>query len=55
MDSLSSFSTDELHGGVAQGRRISPPAFEATQGQNDSFFSQLPYKCYFEEVAFVGD
>ena len=22
---------------------------EATQGQNDSFFSQLPYKCYLEE------
>jgi len=34
-------------------------ALEATQGQNDSFFSQLPYKCYLEEVAFevasVGD
>jgi len=30
-------------------------ALEATQGQNDSFFSQLPYKCYLEEVASVGD
>ena len=30
-------------------------AREATQGQNDSFFSQLPYKCYLEEVASVGD
>ena len=28
---------------------------EATQGQNDSLFSQLPYKCYLEEVASVGD
>jgi len=28
---------------------------EATQGQIDSFFSQLPYKCYLEEVASVGD
>ena len=31
------------------------PTLEATQGQNDSFFSQLPYKCYLEEVASVGD
>jgi len=30
-------------------------ALEATQGQNDSFFSQIPYKCYLEEVASVGD
>ena len=30
-------------------------ALEATQGQNDSFYSQLPYKCYLEEVASVGD
>jgi len=30
-------------------------ALEATQGQNDGFFSQLPYKCYLEEVASVGD
>ena len=28
---------------------------EATQGQNHSLFSQLPYKCYLEEVASVGD
>ena len=28
---------------------------EVTQGQNDSFVSQLPYKCYLEEVASVGD
>jgi len=31
------------------------PALEATQGQNDRFLSQLPYKCYLEEVASVGD
>ena len=29
-------------------------ALEATQGQNDSFFSELPYKCHLEEVASVG-
>ena len=34
---------------------ICAPALEATQRQNDSCFSQLPYKCYLEEVAFVGD
>ena len=30
-------------------------ALEATQGQNDSLFGQLPYKCYLEEVASVRD
>ena len=30
-------------------------ALEATQGQMDGFFSQLPYKCHLEEVASVGD
>ena len=30
-------------------------ALEAAQGQNDSFFSQLPYKCYLKEIASVGD
>jgi len=30
-------------------------ALEATQGQIYGFFSQLPYKCYLEEVASVGD
>ena len=34
---------------------ISLPTLEATQGQIDSFFGQLPYKCYLEEVASVGD
>ena len=32
-----------------------PPALEATQGQMDGFFGQLPPKCNLEEVAFVGD
>ena len=32
-----------------------PAALEATQGQMDGFFSQLPYKCHLEEVASVGD
>ena len=31
------------------------PALEATQGQMDGFFSQLPYKCYRPEVASVED
>ena len=30
-------------------------ALEATQGQMDGFFSQLPYKCHLEEVASGGD
>jgi len=30
-------------------------ALEATQGQMDGFFSQLPYKCHLEEVATLGD
>ena len=30
-------------------------ALEATQGQNDSFFSQLPYRRHPDEVASVGD
>ena len=30
-------------------------ALEATQGQMDDFFGQLPYKCHPEEVASVGD
>ena len=25
---------------------MNPKVLEATQGQTDSFFSQLPYKCY---------
>ena len=28
---------------------------EATHGQMDGFFSQLPYECYLGEVASVGD
>jgi len=27
-----------------------PTALEATQGEIDGFFSQLPYKCHLEEV-----
>jgi len=30
-------------------------ALEATQGQMDRFFGQLPHKCHFEDVASVGD
>ena len=32
----------------------SHPALQATQGQMDGFFGQLPYKCHLEEVASVG-
>ena len=28
---------------------------ETTQGHIDGLFSQLPFKCYLPEVAFVGD
>jgi hypothetical protein len=31
------------------------PALEATQGQIDVFFGQLPCKCYQNRVASVGD
>ena len=31
------------------------PPWRQPRGQNDSFFSQPPYKCYLEEVASVGD
>ena len=34
---------------------ISRSALEATQGQMDGFFSQLPYKCHQNRVASVGD
>ena len=37
-------------------RRCTPSsALEATQGQMDGFFSQLPYKYYLEEITSVGD
>ena len=31
------------------------PTLETIQGQIDGLFSQLPYKCYLEDVASVGD
>jgi len=34
---------------------VLPTALGATQGQNDSFCSQLPYTFYLEDVASVGD
>ena len=34
---------------------VAGTAQKATQGQNDSFVCQLPYKCYLEAVASVGD
>jgi len=35
--------------------RGSHTTLETTQGQMDSFFSQLPFKCYLSEAASVGD
>jgi len=39
--------------GVA--RSVARATLEATQGQFDIFFSQLPYKCHQNRVASVGD
>ena len=36
------------------GRGADYSALEATQGQVDGFFSQLPYKCHQNRVASVG-
>ena len=57
-DSIVPFAQGSYHmGDVAtafQGiRHIS--TLETTQGQIDGFCSQLPFKCYLPEVAFVGD
>ena len=45
----------KIHPFPGASRAFSRAGLEATQEQNDSFFSQLPYKCYIEEVASVGD
>ena len=42
---------DSLSGVSHLARRCT--ALEATNGQNDSFFSQHPYKCYLEEVGSI--
>ena len=34
---------------------LKPTALEATHGQMDDFFSQLPFKYHLEEGASVGD
>ena len=39
----------------AERGRGSQATLEATQGQIDGFFSQLPYKCHQNRVASVGD
>ena len=41
--------------GRGAGRQGQGTALEATQGQMDGLFSQLPYKCHLEEVASVGE
>jgi len=38
-----------------RGQEAQVSTLETTQGQNDSFFSQLTYKCYQNRVASVGD
>ena len=39
----------------AASSNIAPvPTLEATQGQIDAFFIQLPLKCYLPEVASLG-
>jgi hypothetical protein len=38
-----------------QDKDSSLTALGATKGQMDGFFSQVPNKCYLEEVASVGD
>jgi len=44
------------HAGVVSGQRLAAtPTLEATQGQMNSFVSQLPYKCYQNQVASVRD
>ena len=35
--------------------RVGHCILEATQGQINGFFSQLPYKCHLEEVTSVSD
>jgi hypothetical protein len=40
---------------VVEGEQEANVGLEATQGQMDGFFSQLPYECHLEEVASVGD
>ena len=47
--------TGAMHSTGLRGMAPGLSTLEATQGQNGSFFSQLPYKCYLEEVASVED
>ena len=44
--------TQKCARGCSRSSRAS--VLEATQGQIDGFFSQLPYKCHLFEVASVG-
>ena len=39
----------------AAAAQVPNPALEEIQGQMDSILSHLPYKCYLEEVASMGD
>ena len=51
----SSFGTDVTRLQAAEQVPLLETTLEATQGQIDGSFSQLPYKCHLEEVASVGD
>ena len=46
---------DENPNALQGGNNLLRPTLEATQGQKDGFFSQLPYKCHHNRVAYVGD
>ena len=48
------FAVVSEHGGLSR-RTLFDSALEATQGQIDGFFSQLPYKCHQNWVASEGD
>ena len=60
-----SVGADHDHWGVGQGARRRSPwscwsrtpdsSLQATQGQIDGFFSQLPYRCHQDRVASLGD
>ena len=50
--SAAGFLSAEPVSGHLEARALRPGA---TQGQMDSFFSQLLYKCYLEEITSVGD
>jgi len=55
LEALKVQSVHPLDSGVVATDCVSETSLEATQGQIDGFFSQLPYKCHQNRVASVGD